>query len=116
MQNTMRPILVTVNLPGVIEGPVKHTTKQRHTVALSEEHGFSMSKIIKHTDRKIGTAVRSFTVAEEHVESWTRADEVPYWEDQKEWKLKTPGQRIVSHVLRFDEGYGVNFEFLGDKE
>lgn len=112
----MESILVTVTLPGIIGGPVAHTTRQKHTVALSEEFGFTATKVIKHTDRVEKPCSRVFTIPGEHVISWTKRDEAPYWEEPREWKKKSPVQRVISHVLRFDEGYGVSFEFLGDRE
>ena len=110
----MQSILVTVTLPGIIDGPVAHVTRQKHTVALSEEFGFSATRVIKHTDCKEKPCTRVFQVPAEYVNTWIKADECPYWETPKDWKGKTVSQRVVSHVLRFDEGYGVTFELLGD--
>lgn len=116
MQKIMNSIVVTVNLLGEIEGRVEHTTRQRHTVILSEEFGGSMNRNIKHTDRIPTKACRMFSVAAEHVEAWVKADQCPEWETPQNWKAKSRVQRLHSHLRRFDEGYGVSYEDLGDNE
>jgi len=109
----MDSIIVTVTLPGSTGGPVRHENRQKWTIALSEEFGSSMSKVIKHTDRKESECGRVFSVPSDSVNSWVKGD-CPPWETPKDWKAKSPIQKLISHVLRFDDGYGVTFEFLGD--
>lgn len=112
----MSSILVTVFLAGKIGGPVAHKNRQKHTVLLSEDNGGSMTRVIKHTDRVVTEACRIFSVAGHHVDTWVQADQCPEWEKPKDWQNKTVNQRLTSHLLRFDEGFGVSFEFLGDNE
>ncbi len=101
---------------GEIEGRIPHLTRQRHTVLLSEEFGGSMNRNILHSDRIPTKACRIFTVAAEHVTSWVRKDQCPEWEKPEHWANKTREQRLLSHLRRFDEGYGVSYEDLGDNE
>jgi hypothetical protein len=111
----MDSIIITTNLLGEIGGCVAHTTRQKHSVILSEEFGNSVSRIIKHTDRKESESVRLASVPGEVVDTWVKG-ECPYWENPKEWKKLTVLQRVISHVSRFDEGHGVGFEFVGDSD
>lgn len=107
----MSSIIVTVNLAGQIGGLVAHKNRQKHTILLD---GGSMSRVIKHTDRPVSEACRIFTVSGENIETWVQPDQCPEWEKPKDWQNKSRTQRLISHVLRFDEGFGVSFEFLGD--
>ena len=107
-------IIVKVNLSGVIGGPVEHTNRQRHTVALSEEFGGSMSRVIKHTDREQKECARVLQVPAKHVKSWLKDDSCPTWEKPGDWYRMSLVQRLQSHINSFDEGFGVSFEFLGD--
>lgn len=109
----MDSIIIKVNLVGQISGVVKHTNRQKWTAQLPAKHGGPISKVIKHTDRLTTECTRASTVPGEYVESWTTG-EAPVWEKASVWKKMTKVQRVISHVLRFDEGYGVSFEFLGD--
>lgn len=111
-KNIMSSIVINVGLQGKIGGPVAHTNRQKHTVSLSEENGGSMSRVIKHTDRIYSSCVRMLTVSEEAVSSWIN-DDCPHWESAKDWRKMTDLQRIRSHVDRFDEGFGVDFEIIG---
>lgn len=111
----MDSIIITTNLVGHIGGRVKHTSRQKWTAALSPEHGGSITKLIKHTDRPATECTRVCTVPGEFVESWTTGD-CPAWEKPSVWKKMTKVQKVISHVLRFDEGFGVSFEFMGDSD
>lgn len=115
MQQIMDSLRITVLLPGRIGGPEKHTNRQRHSVAVSEEFGSVVTKVILHNDRKEKDACRIFTVPGKYVKTWTKTDEVPYWEDPKRWAKLSEKDRIESHIARFDEGYGVLYEPLGDR-
>lgn len=110
----MSSIIVTVNLEGIIGGNVSHTTFQRHTIALSEEFGSSMTKVIKHTDREVSVCKRVFQVPSNVVKSWVKDATAPYWEKPSDWAKMSEEQRVYSHVQRFDEGFGVSYESLGD--
>jgi len=111
----MDSIIVKVNLNGVIGGVVKHTNRQKHTVLLSPEEGSSMTRMIHHTDRPELECIRTFTVPGNVVTGWTQGDS-PFWEEARVWKKMSPVHKVISHVNRFDDGYGVSFEFLGDGE
>lgn len=114
-ENIMDSIIITVNLPGIIEGNVKHVGFQKHTALLSEDEGGSITKMIKHTDRKELPSARIMPVSAAVVTGWTQGD-CPFWEEARNWRKMSPVQKVISHVARFDEGNGVGFEFLGDGE
>lgn len=102
------PIIITVNLLGQISGMVKHTNKQRHTCQTSKG---PISKVIKHSDRKEVECTRRTNISSEVVYFWT-SDACPEWEDVRRWKKMNERQRLISHVVRFDEGYGVTFDIV----
>lgn len=102
-------IIVTVNLLGRIGGPVKHTTKQRHTSKVTDG---VISSVILHTDRKDLDCKKRFVVSAETVAFWASSN-CPDWEDPRRWKRMSANQRIVSYVMGFDEdNLGVTFEFV----
>lgn len=112
----MDSILLTVKLAGIIGGPVKHTNYQSHTILLSQEEGGSMTKLIKHSDRKVKDACRVSTISGEYVKTWVGLDNCPFWEKPKDWRKMNKIKQIESHLSRFDEGFGVEYEFLNDSE
>jgi len=107
-------IIIRVYLPGQISGPVSHTNRQKHTVSLSSDQGGLMTKVILHSDRHDTECLRTVPISGTVVATWL--PECPYWEKPGDWKKMSKTQRVISHVLRFDEGFGVDFEFLGDGE
>lgn len=112
----MDSILLTVKLAGIIGGPVKHTNRQSHTVTLSQEEGGSLTKMIIHTDRQVTEACRIIIISGNNVKTWVGQDNCPSWEKPKDWKKMNVNQQIESHLMRFDEGFGVEYEFLNDSE
>jgi hypothetical protein len=105
-------IVVTVNLPGVLNGRVKHTTKQTGTVNISpvgSKNPEWITRKIKHTDRTPVPCVRIVPIAGEIVTAWVKND-APYWIKPQLWRIMNKKQKIQIHVSRFDEGYGVSFE------
>ena len=109
----MDSVIVTVYLQGVIGGCVKHTNRQKSSFRLG---GKDLIKVIKHTDREVTQARRIFTVSSEFTTIWAKEDLCPYWEKPKDWKGMSPTLRVESHLKRFDEGFGVDYEFLDDSE
>lgn len=109
----MDSIIIKVNLNGIIGGPIRHTNRQKWTVALSPEEGGSMTRMIHHTDREQKTCIRTVPVSSQVVTSWVKGD-CPAWENPKDWRKMNENQKAISHILRFDEGFGVDFETLGD--
>ena len=105
----MSGLLITVLLKGQISGFVKHTSRQKHSVKVSDTE--YVSKIILHSDRKETPCGRTFTVDENVVEYWT-SNNVPEWTTEKMWKSFSNHQRILSYLMGFDEGYGVEYEYL----
>lgn len=111
----MDSIIIKVNQQGIIEGNVKHNNWQQHTALLSPEEGSFVTKMIKHTDRVELPSIRMVPISGNVVTGWTQGDS-PFWEEARNWRKMSPIQKVISHVNRFDDGYGVSFEFLGDGE
>lgn len=112
----MDSILLTVKLAGIIGGPVKHTNRQSHTITLSQAEGGSLTKMITHSDRKTTEACRISTISGDYVKTWVGQDNCPHWEKAKDWKKMSQTKQIESHLMRFDEGFGIEYEFLNDSE
>jgi hypothetical protein len=105
-------IVVTVNLPGVLSGSVKHTTKQVGKVDVSpigSKNPEWITRKIKHTDRVPVPCARIVPIAAEIVTAWVKS-EVPYWIKPQVWKKFNKKQKIEAHLSRFDEGYGVSYK------
>lgn len=105
-------IVVTINLPGVLGGRVKHTTKQIGTVDVSplgSKNPEWITRKIKHTDRTPVQCARIFPVSEETVTSWVKGD-APYWVKPQIWKKLNKNQKIEVHLSRWDEGFGFSYE------
>lgn len=103
-----KPIIIVTKLEGAVSGNVKHTTKQRHTCQIDIG---TISKMIDHTDRIPCECTRRTSISSEVVSFWT-SDTCPEWENPRKWKSMSDHQRLVSHVIRFDEGFGVTFELI----
>lgn len=106
-------IIITVNLKGQISGPLSHKDHQIVHGTYSQERNGVMKEIhysakILHTDRPVSKCTRQLKVSVDAVNDWVK--DCPEWEDPKRWKTFTKNQRILSHVKRFDEGFGVTFE------
>lgn len=107
-------IVLTINLKGRISGPVKHTDKQIVTVdiaPLGAKYPEIVSRKIRHNDRIPTSCSRRLKISEEVVETWLHAD-CPHWEKPHQWKAMTRPQKIQSYLKSFDEGYGINYEFV----
>lgn len=110
-------ILLTINLRGQVEGFKKHVDKQIVTVdvtAVGAKFAESISRKIKHTDRAETVCSRKVRISEEIVSGW-ETSECPFWEKPSDWKNKSRVQKIISNVNRFDEGFGVTFDFIDNK-
>ena len=110
----MDSIIIKINLQGEISGRIAHTSRQKNTVSVGKD-GEQVSRVIKHSDRQPSVSTRSCSIPGETVESWVKGD-CPYWEEGRNWKKMSKVQKVISHVSRFDEGYGVSFDFLEDGE
>ena len=106
-------IVVTVNLPGALLGPVKHTTKQVGRVDVSPVGSKKpewITRRIKHTDRPVGNCTRVFPLPAETVKAWTKHDApAPYWVKPQIWKKLSEEQKLMAMLSRYDEGYGVSY-------
>lgn len=105
-------IIITTFLPGKIGGSVSHTEKQTIKVDASEvgsKKPLWVSKEITHTDRSEQPCYKKLRVHEKIVQEWI-SNTVPFWHNKKEWFKMNKNQRLVSYVMRFDEGFGVIFE------
>lgn len=96
---------------GALKGPTTHRTKQKHTVKLSKEYGFKMTRTIIHDDRERVECSKKILIDSQIVYSWV-SSEAPAWESQKRWSKYTNDKKISSYVDTFDEGYGVSFEYV----
>lgn len=109
----MNGIIININLKGRLEGPVKHVDTEivRANVAEINQKSFYKDVEINHTSRKESPCIKKCTIDEDTVSFWT-SDVVPIWSDQKTWKRLTKDQKLSKYVERFDEGYGVSFEYI----
>lgn len=107
-------VLLTINLKGKLVGFQKHVDNQIVTVDVSpmtaKQPDF-ISRKIKHTDRIAQDCVRKIRVSEEVVNEWNKQD-CPHWEKPAQWKSMSKEQRFRSHVNRYDEGFGVKYDFV----
>ncbi|MDA3854979.1 MAG: hypothetical protein PF569_01880 [Candidatus Woesearchaeota archaeon] len=107
----MADIIITTNLPGQVEGPVKHSKKQSNKVYYSS--GSPEVRKIIHTDRNFTSCQRILHIAESVVKSWVKGD-CPNWVRPSNWKHMTTKQRLVAHVNSFDEGFGVSYQEISN--
>ncbi len=118
MGNTMSSaLLLTVKLKGQVKGQEKHTDKQIVTVDVTpvgSKHPEFMSRKIKHNDRSETECNRKIKISEDLVHEWENS-ECPHWEKPGTWKSMTKMQKLISHLKRFDEGYGISFDFIENK-
>jgi hypothetical protein len=115
MEIIMSSILLTVNLKGRLGCPVKHVDFQKVTVDVAPMDAHRpefVSKVIKFNDRSEASCQRKQIISEDVVNHWATS-ECPYWESPHHWKTFTKHQRILSYLHRFDEGFGISFEFIG---
>lgn len=105
-------IVATINLPGVLSGRVKHTTKQTGTVDVSPigaKNPEWITRKIKHTDRPITSCVRIVPISGAVVTNWVKG-EAPYGVKPQIWRTLNKKQKIEVHLSRLDEGYGFSYE------
>lgn len=110
----MSSIILTVNLKGAISGPTKHTTKQIVTVdvtPIGSKQTEVVSRKIKHNDRVATECYKKINLSSEVVSDFQNG-ECPYWEKPHFWKTMNKKQRLESHLKRYDEGYGISYDFL----
>ena len=111
-------ILLTVNLSGKIGGPVKHVDKQNVTIDIApigSKFPEWVSRKITHTDRPMTECCRKCTISEDIVRSWGNAD-CPYWERPAVWKGYSKNQKIAAFLSRYDEGFGISYEFIENED
>lgn len=104
-------ITITVNLPGVLSGPVKHTTKQvgKVDVAPIGKNPIWITRKILHTDRPAVSCGRVIPISDTVVTNWVKGEN-PHWIKLQLWRTFSKKQKIDAHVSGFDEGYGVSYE------
>ena len=110
----MKSVLLSVNLLGVIKGQEKHTTAQVVTVdvtPLGNKIPEFMTKKIKHNDRNSTECCRKMKINEEMVNNMENG-ECPHWEKPSQWKTMSKHQKLVSHLKRYDEGFGIKFDII----
>jgi len=108
----MESIVVTVNLPGSLGAPVRHTNRQKNTITVSSDTPphtpTKLTRTILHSDREPMPCYRCFTVEEDVLNSWIKG-ECPSWIKPHAWKNLAPKQRILAYLITFDEGCGVSY-------
>lgn len=107
-------IIITINLPGRIAGSVRHTETQAVKLDISNlgaKKPTWVTRKIVHTDRGDQKCYKKLRVSGELVHEWT-SNTVPFWENKKDWSKMSKQQRLVSYIVRFDEGFGVTFEVV----
>lgn len=107
-------IIITIDLPGKIGSSVSHTEKQtvRLDVAkIGSKKPVWINKQILHSDRPYQKCYKKINISSDVIQEWV-SDTVPFWSTKKEWSGLSENQRLASYIVRFDEGYGVSFEFI----
>lgn len=106
-------IIITVNLPGRLEGRVSHTETQTVRVQKQKpgQRPYWTNKTILHSDRKETTCYKRTRINEETVNDWVTGS-APFWIRPRDWTRLTRNQKIEAYVVRFDEGYGVSHEIV----
>jgi hypothetical protein len=107
-------ILMTIKLRGQIDGPQKHVDKQIVTVDVTKigsKYPEVVSKKITFNDRIQTECYRKMKISEEIVSEWENS-ECPHWEKPGSWKSMTRKQKLESHIKRYDEGFGVTYDFI----
>ena len=110
-------LILTIKQRGCISGPVKHTEKQKHTVDVTPFGAKSaefMTRNILHNDRFEMECVKKLHISEDIVRDWERSD-CPHWEKPANWKTFSRAQKIHSHAKRYEEGFGISYDFF-DKQ
>ena len=110
-------LLLTIKLKGKISGPKKHTDRQVVTVnvtPIGARFPEVMTKKILHTDRVETECSKKMRLSEELVHEF-ETSECPHWEKPTTWKNMSRSQRLLSHLKRYDEGYGISFDFIDNK-
>ena len=113
----MSALLLTINLKGQVKGPQQHIDKQVVTVDVTpvgHKHPETMTKRIKHNDRSETECTKKMKISEDLVSEWENS-ECPHWEKPGAWKSMTRMQKLQSHLRRYDEGYGISFDFIETK-
>ncbi len=108
----MDPISLIVNLPGVLGGRVKHTTKQVGSVDVSligSKTPQIITRKILHTDRTPVPCGRYMIISTAVQQEWEKSS-CPTWANPKTWKTLSKRQKVVAFLFSFDEGYGISFE------
>jgi hypothetical protein len=106
--NKIEGIILTVNLRGALNGPVKHTD----VVEVSTRVGANLlSRKITFTERGHSECVRKTVISESVIAAWMSGN-CPEWAKPFDWKQMSKSKRLSSWISRFDEGYGVSFETL----
>ena len=114
MEYIMGDVILTINLPGSLKGPVAHTTRQVYTVDVTPLGGkvpLKMTRKIKHTDRSKAECVKRTRISEEVIKGF-QSEENPYWVNAYVWKKLNKKQRLESYLERADEGYGYSYEYV----
>lgn len=109
-------IIITVNLPGRLEGSVRHTETQTIKTDISPEGSRKpiwATKEITHTDRKQSDCYLKVNISEEVVDSWT-GGKPPYHVKARDWQKYGRNKKIAAYVAEFDRGYGVDFSSIGE--
>lgn len=102
----MTNLIITVNLPGRISGPVKEHV---HTQIVKDSDGKDVK--ILHTDRSYTKCYSKINISSEIVEMWTKDVSVENM-SPKQWNKLTKDQKIKMHVQTFDKGFGVSYSFV----
>lgn len=102
-------LIISVNLKGQVSGMISNQGKyQSNTVTLNK--GKKLTKSIEHADREPQKCTQAIHISDEVLKAWGKSD-CPNWEKPSRWKGMNTNERIKSHALSFDEGFGVNLEF-----
>lgn len=108
----MSSILLSVKLKGQLTSPVKHVDSQIITLDLSTpKRSNVISKKIVHTNRIESECYRKLKISEEVV-NYMESSECPAWEKPIRWKNMSKKLRVLSHLNRLDEGFGISIEYL----
>ena len=106
--NEIEGLLITVNLKGAIKVP----TKQIDVCEISHRVGAQLlTKKIIFSQRGEAECSLKTRVSGEVAKSWASA-QCPEFSNKFIWNKMKKKERLVAHIARFDQGYGVSFEIV----
>lgn len=104
-------LIITVYLPGRLEGSVRHTETQSFKTDISPvgaKRPVWGNVEIVHNDRRDSQCYLKVNISEEVLSQWL-GGKPPYHVKSRDWQKYGKMKKIAAYVAEFDRGYGVEF-------